>query len=290
MKAGTVGKNYSNVLVLLLRLRQACCHPHLIQDFETAPGAMDLDAMIELTKSLSEDVIARIRETEGNFECPICYDAVLNPSILIPCGHDICSECLSKVSDQAAADNQANDNQDASKCPTCRAVIDMKKVVDYSTFKKVHEQSEADIETASEHSDSEDSDADSDSDLDSDEEDSAEEVDSDGDLADFVVSDGVEDTEDEDEEVVEKPKAKDKGKELEAMEDFMDDPIEDDDSDVVTTISSTKSKVEKPKRKRTSKSKAKGKEKKTKKEHLSLAMLKTEANKSAKGMVAQHPI
>ncbi|KAJ3033132.1 hypothetical protein HDV00_006708 [Rhizophlyctis rosea] len=30
MKAGTVVKNYANILVLLLRLRQACCHPHLI--------------------------------------------------------------------------------------------------------------------------------------------------------------------------------------------------------------------------------------------------------------------
>ena len=59
MKAGTVGKNYSNILVLLLRLRQACCHPHLIHDFEEAPSAgaeIDMDAMLELAKSLSPEV------------------------------------------------------------------------------------------------------------------------------------------------------------------------------------------------------------------------------------------
>lgn len=250
---------------------------------------MNADAMIELANGLSEEVIARIRDTDGNFECPICYDAVLNPSILIPCGHDMCSECLSRVSDQADADNQANDNHDASKCPTCRAVIDMKKVIDYSTFRKVHQQSEADIETASEHSDSEESDSDSDtaSDLDSDEEDSGEDVDSDGDLANFVVPDGVEDSDDED--VVAKGKGKEKEKDA-----LIFDPIEDSDSDVITAKSKFKpkvEKVEKSKRKRTSKDKGKGKEKKNKKEHLSLAMLKTEANKSIKGMPTQfYPI
>jgi SNF2 family DNA or RNA helicase len=32
LQKGTVTANYANVLVLLLRLRQACCHPHLIKD------------------------------------------------------------------------------------------------------------------------------------------------------------------------------------------------------------------------------------------------------------------
>lgn len=32
LKAGTIGKNYSNILVLLLRLRQACDHPNLISN------------------------------------------------------------------------------------------------------------------------------------------------------------------------------------------------------------------------------------------------------------------
>lgn len=277
MKAGTVGKNYSNVLVLLLRLRQACCHPHLIQDFETAPGAMDSDAMLELAKTLSPDVIARIIAAEGAFDCPICYDGVENPSILIPCGHSTCTECLSRVTDQAAQDNQANDAHGASKCPTCRAEIDTKKVIDYTTFKKVHEPNEDGIETASEHSDTADSDSDSDSETESDEEeDSGEDVDSDGDLQDFVVADGLSDTEDEDEDAVDKKKD---------VFDNEDDLIESN-SDIVTAKEKSKGKkpaISKRKRRPVKKSKGNGKEKKAKKEHLSLAMLKTQANKSAKG-------
>ena len=32
LKKGQVSKNYANILVMLLRLRQICCHPHLISD------------------------------------------------------------------------------------------------------------------------------------------------------------------------------------------------------------------------------------------------------------------
>ena len=68
MRAGTVGKNYSNILVLLLRLRQCCCHPHLITDFEeAAPAGVDLsvESMMELAKSLSPDVVARLLAADG---------------------------------------------------------------------------------------------------------------------------------------------------------------------------------------------------------------------------------
>jgi hypothetical protein len=71
LKAGTVGKNYSNVLVLLLRLRQACCHPHLIQDFEEAApagGELSMEAMMELAKNLAPEVIARLLAAEDAFE------------------------------------------------------------------------------------------------------------------------------------------------------------------------------------------------------------------------------
>ena len=68
LRANTVGKNYSNVLVLLLRLRQACCHPHLITDFEEAPPAgVDLtaEAMVDLAKTLTEEVVGRLKEADG---------------------------------------------------------------------------------------------------------------------------------------------------------------------------------------------------------------------------------
>jgi SNF2 family DNA or RNA helicase len=68
LRANTVGRNYSNILVLLLRLRQACCHPHLIMDFEeSAPAGANTDvgAMVTLAKSLSPDVVNRLLEIEA---------------------------------------------------------------------------------------------------------------------------------------------------------------------------------------------------------------------------------
>jgi SNF2 family DNA or RNA helicase len=70
---GQIGKNYSNVLVLLLRLRQCCCHPHLIRDLEEAPPAgvnISDEAKVALAKGLTPEVIGRllIAVNEGSSE------------------------------------------------------------------------------------------------------------------------------------------------------------------------------------------------------------------------------
>jgi len=138
LRAGTVGKNYSNILVLLLRLRQACCHPHLM-DFETS-GATEMseDQMVALAKELESVVIERIRNIAA-FECPICYDAVDDPTILIPCGHDTCSECFASLTDSSAQnDIRAGQDVGAAKCPVCRGPAQTSKTISYSTFQKVH--------------------------------------------------------------------------------------------------------------------------------------------------------
>jgi hypothetical protein len=139
VKAGTIGKNYSNILVLLLRLRQAACHPHLIMDFEEAPPEASIEDMETWAKTLLPDVIRRIMGAAVPFECPVCYDPIPNPRIVIPCGHDTCSECLVKIAGnvQQEAIAEGNEAGDA-KCPTCRGKVDMKKIIDYETFKKVH--------------------------------------------------------------------------------------------------------------------------------------------------------
>jgi SNF2 family DNA or RNA helicase len=258
LKANTVGKNYSNILVLLLRLRQCCCHPHLITDFEqAAPAGADLsaEAMIQLAKSLAPDVIARLLAAEDSFECPVCYDGVANPCIVIPCGHDTCAECLSKISEQAMQQNVADGNEGGatSKCPTCRGKIELGKIIDYATFKKVHK---PDPDAEDEEIASGDSD-DSDSETDSDSEASDADADADGDLRNFIVPDGVEEF-DEDE-----------------------DPIEDNDDDFVDGAKKSKSKSKNKEEKRRQKAR-KGK-KKGKKEHVSIAMLKKEASRSAEG-------
>jgi SNF2 family DNA or RNA helicase len=273
LRAGTVGKNYSNILVLLLRLRQACCHPHLIMDFEEAPiGAdMDPDTMITLAKSLSPDVVSRLLEIEAfevcptvrmvnlraNIEkCPVCYDVAENPRIIVPCGHDTCSECLTKISDQAVQQHVAEGNNGVAtcKCPTCRGDLKMDSIIDFTTFKKVYKPDQAATangqignETESESDDSEAED----------ETDSEDEIDSSGDLRGFIVPDDRE-TEDD----------------METEDEIQDD---DDGARPPSKTSKNKSKSKKEKRRRI---KGKGK-KKEKSAHVTLAMLKKQASQSA---------
>jgi SNF2 family DNA or RNA helicase len=139
LREGTVGKNYSNILTLLLRLRQACCHPHLNLDFDVVT-AVAPEEMIGFAKNLSADAVARIRDVEA-FECPVCLDATLNPLFVLPCGHQTCAECHQKLKDHNQEDNIRNGDEQAgprSSCPSCRGQIDLTQIFDYRSFVKVH--------------------------------------------------------------------------------------------------------------------------------------------------------
>lgn len=207
LRQGTIGKNYSNILVLLLRLRQACCHPHLNMDVEYANIAeVSVDTMMELAKSLAPGVVERIKAVEA-FECPICYDAVEDPTLVIPCGHDTCSECFASLTDNSVQNNIRSGQESTNgKCPQCRGPIVSTKVINYSTFRKVHmpetvkEPSPAPAKVEDDSDDSTDSDSEfasdteDDDDDDDDEEDDA--VDDNGNLRDFIVPD--DDIEDDD--------------------------------------------------------------------------------------------
>lgn len=190
LKKGTVGRNYSNILVLLLRLRQACCHPHLIKDHGIETGAItDGIDLVTNAKELPPDVISRLLEAEA-FDCPICMDAGERTMIFIPCGHNTCSECLARISDPALRVQQGDEGSEI-KCPNCRGKVDPKKVTDLVSFKKVYKPDEvADDELKAAIA----ADADPDTDSDEDSEDSEEENDEDDendDLKAFVVADDV---------------------------------------------------------------------------------------------------
>ena len=191
LKANTIGRNYSNVLVLLLRLRQACCHPHLIKDMAIsvpASAEVSLDDMLAFAESLAPDVVARIKD-QGAIECPICMDSAGNATIFIPCGHSTCSECFTKILDPAQA--ITDDNVVAIKCPNCRGKIDPKKITDFRSFKKVH-QSEDDEEALDNVDPENSSDTASDEESESSSESDSDEAD-DPTLGGFIVPDDAED-------------------------------------------------------------------------------------------------
>ncbi|KAI9664003.1 MAG: hypothetical protein M1821_007494 [Bathelium mastoideum] len=207
LRAGTVGKNYSNMLTLLLRLRQCCCHPHLMRDWRVTVEQVsdNPDRMPDLARRLNPNVIQRIKETNGNFECPVCYDAVENPVIFFPCGHDTCLDCFASVSDPSRAIREG-DERATARCPECRGPINRSDLLDYKTFRKVHmpESLAEDGEDGKEAAGSDESfDDDSDDSSDDSDEDSGEDVDNRGNLKDFVVEDDEEEAEETEDEQTE---------------------------------------------------------------------------------------
>lgn len=216
LKAGTVGRNYSNVLVLLLRLRQACCHPHLIKDFGVSSGVSNISEidLMALAKELSEEVVARIKEQgrsndQGALECPVCIDMAENATIFIPCGHSTCSECFARISDPSQAilggDIAEGRNIDI-KCPNCRGKVNPAKVIDHNTFKKVHmpDEFKVDVEVNADTTDESDSDSDSENEEDDD-------ADSVGSLKDFIVDDDADSEEKPEKDTAVKAKRSGKG-------------------------------------------------------------------------------
>ena len=206
LRQNAVGRHYSNLLVLLLRLRQACCHPHLINDLEESPEGSDLGAMLDLARELSPDAVNRIKQSES-LECPVCLDVSENPSIVIPCGHLFCKECLVQLQTQHESAQLLRGEEDAKmRCPGCRGPLNPKKIVDLITFKHVHPPDGE--EATQDHDLKVDRREDLIYDTDEDEDDEAGDDDEGDDLAGFVVPDDADDADDDDRKVVKKKKKK----------------------------------------------------------------------------------
>ncbi|KAK0390823.1 hypothetical protein NLU13_0326 [Sarocladium strictum] len=137
LREGSVGKNYANVLVLLLRLRQACCHPHLNLDVDDIAPDVD-DDMLDRVKRLDNSTVNRIKQIDA-FECPVCYDAMTSPAFFFPCGHDCCRPCLTQLVDNATQNNiQAGNESSKAQCIACRSEFDPKECFSIEAFQEIH--------------------------------------------------------------------------------------------------------------------------------------------------------
>ncbi|KAG4984687.1 hypothetical protein JHK87_029436 [Glycine soja] len=92
--AGTVSQNYANILLMLLRLRQACDHPLLVKDFDSDPVGKD---SVEMAKNLPRDMLINLFNClEATFAiCLVCNDPPEEPVITM-CGHVFCYQCVSE--------------------------------------------------------------------------------------------------------------------------------------------------------------------------------------------------
>ncbi|OAX39929.1 hypothetical protein K503DRAFT_865031 [Rhizopogon vinicolor AM-OR11-026] len=152
LRAGTVLKNYHQVLVMLLRLRQICSHPALIQETSDALiaadeliGGPDLKAELaraarlvstDFVKKLKEkyfqDALARIQAekespdaTAETEECPVCMDTFTEPRVTA-CSHTFCRDCVANVLNSLPVQDMEDPRKykgSERPCPSCRAPI-----------------------------------------------------------------------------------------------------------------------------------------------------------------------
>ncbi|CAG8470192.1 11603_t:CDS:10 [Dentiscutata heterogama] len=155
LKEGSVLKNYAYILVMLLRLRQACNHPFLTQEdighvITSADDSRmshssssnsnfrdkDIPSQLERAKKLfSDKVITRLfekyKDNSANDDCPICYDIIDN-GIVTTCGHVFCLDCIKNAIDSENKENVI-DVEDR-KCPFCRSPIKERDFINLEVF------------------------------------------------------------------------------------------------------------------------------------------------------------
>lgn len=102
--AGTIKQNYANILVLLLRLRQACDHPFLLKDDN--PANLTNPGSIEMAKQLPKEIVINLLEKlEARHPiCSICakqreeaFSKEKGPpenAVITTCCHIFCYECV----------------------------------------------------------------------------------------------------------------------------------------------------------------------------------------------------
>ncbi|CAL5086998.1 unnamed protein product [Urochloa decumbens] len=90
--AGTLKQNYANILLMLLRLRQACDHPLLVKGGQSDYGG---DGSIEMAKQLPKEVVIDLlaKVEVGSALCTLCSDTPEDAVVTI-CGHVFCYQCI----------------------------------------------------------------------------------------------------------------------------------------------------------------------------------------------------
>lgn len=138
VRAGTVMANLFSVLVLLLRLRQACSHPHLItkddgfsrEELEQAAtriarGASLLSALPEAVQKRLVELLAPDSESDEGKVCPICFDGLGREAIVTSCGHFSCGACNGRWA------------AESDSCPQCRqSLADTNAKLDLSLIRQ----------------------------------------------------------------------------------------------------------------------------------------------------------
>ncbi|KAG1859721.1 SNF2 family N-terminal domain-containing protein [Suillus subluteus] len=130
IKRGTLLKNATAILAMILRLRQLCCHPNLIlchteehedpsilisddkgREFARAIRVMGTAWVSDvkkrfMTRALESNLFAFTDEEGADPTCPICKDLYANNAgRVLTCGHEICFDCMLILSNSPIVHN-----------------------------------------------------------------------------------------------------------------------------------------------------------------------------------------
>ncbi|KIK70544.1 hypothetical protein GYMLUDRAFT_148103 [Collybiopsis luxurians FD-317 M1] len=123
-----LGKRYTHILAMLMRLRRAVLHPNLVfaenEERALSPAGESIVDVNEMIKKFAEDgdrsdafaeaVLAGLDDqAEAAAECPICLDVMESPMIVPECLHRCCRDCITTYI--ATCEMKGED----TKCPSC---------------------------------------------------------------------------------------------------------------------------------------------------------------------------
>ncbi|KAM6127631.1 LOW QUALITY PROTEIN: helicase-like transcription factor [Phoenicopterus ruber ruber] len=116
---GTVLAHYADILGVLLRLRQLCCHPHLCI---TTPSS-SCSADDKIPEELHETLVSKMKlvlSSGSDEECAVCLES-LNLPVITRCAHVFCKPCIFEV---------IRSEQPNAKCPLCRNELRVEHLVE----------------------------------------------------------------------------------------------------------------------------------------------------------------
>ncbi|XP_024963119.1 helicase-like transcription factor CHR28 isoform X5 [Cynara cardunculus var. scolymus] len=122
--AGTVKQNYVNILLMLLRLRQACDHPLLVKG---CSSNSEWKSSIDKAKKLPPEKRSRLLNClEASLAiCSICSDPP-EDAVVTTCEHVFCNQCILE-----------HLSSDDSQCPSskCKVILNTSSVFSKSTLR-----------------------------------------------------------------------------------------------------------------------------------------------------------
>ncbi|NXN74375.1 HLTF factor, partial [Himantopus himantopus] len=116
---GTVLAHYADVLGVLLRLRQLCCHRHLCINTSSSSFLAEHKTPEELHEALVSKM-KLVLSSGSDEECAVCLESLTLP-VITRCAHVFCKPCIFEV---------IRSEQPNAKCPLCRNELRVEHLVE----------------------------------------------------------------------------------------------------------------------------------------------------------------